>query len=147
MSRVLKAKILPVVGRFLKYIDNQRGFTMLEVVITVTIIGVLASVAVPRFTSSLEKANTAKVQADLQTLDTAVAMYEAENGKSPNTLTDLAPFILDIPTPPKGKCRLRNDNDTLDATGKSYELKDITTNSVTQRRAVLDNHPVGDFGK
>ena len=41
---------------------NQRGFATLEVILMVVIIGILATVAVPRFTDVTTKANTAKIQ-------------------------------------------------------------------------------------
>ncbi len=126
---------------------KQKGFTMIEVLMTVTMIGILASIAVPRFTGSLEIANTAKVQADLQTLDAAVVMYEAENGKLPADIEDLKPYVNDMPKPPDGKCRLKDSEETVDTTGKEYELTDVTTGGVSQRRAVCDGHTAGDFGK
>ena len=44
---------------------NQKGFATLEVILMVTVIGILAAVAVPKFTDIAAKANTAKIQADL----------------------------------------------------------------------------------
>ena len=85
---------------------GQQGFTMLEVLITVTILGILATFAVPRFANATTLANTAKVASDLQTLDAAIAIYEMENGKPPGELSDLADYINDAESlkPPKGKC-------------------------------------------
>ena len=128
-------------------IADCRGFTMVEVVIVIAMIGILASVAVPKFTSSLELANTAKVQADLQTLDAAIVMYEAENGALPTYVTDLAEYVNDVPLPPKGKCRLKNSTTAHEIVAASYAIKDVTVGSTTQRRAALDDHVAGDFGK
>ena len=128
-------------------LGEEKGFTLVEVLIVVTMIGILASVAVPRFSSSLELANTAKIQADLQTLDAAVVMYEAENGTSPGNLTDIAAYVNDVPSPPKGKCRLKNSATATNVTATAYVLADVTTGGVTQCRATLDGHVAGDFGK
>jgi len=53
---------------------NKKGFTLIEVVIVAVIIGVLAGVAVPRYSSSKEKAQVAAMMADLH----IVAIYEEQ---------------------------------------------------------------------
>jgi len=87
---------------------NQRGFATLEVILMVMVIGVLASIAVPRFTAVTAAANTAKIQADLTTIDTAVEVYYMENGSYP-TENDMTKDTFKkyfkgetIPTPPMG---------------------------------------------
>ena len=129
------------------YLHNEKGFTLIEVLIVITIMGILASVAVPRFTSSIELANTAKIQADLQTLDAAIVMYEAEKGTEPNSIDSLALYVNDIPAPPKGKCRLKNETSAHEITATSYTITDVTISGTTQLRAALDNHIAGEFGK
>ena len=63
-------------GKTLKRLfANQRGFTLLEMLIVISIVGVLAAVAVPRFTNAVALANTARIQSDLQVLNAAVVMY------------------------------------------------------------------------
>ena len=71
-----------------KSLSDQRGFTLLEMLIVISIAGVLAAVAVPRFNNAIIMANTSRVQADLQVLNSAIVMYQAENGKYP-----LLPFV------------------------------------------------------
>ena len=134
-------------ARAKKIFASQGGFTLVEVLIVVTMIGILASVAVPRFTSSLELANTAKVQADLQTLDAAIVMYEAEKGTTPNSIDDLAEYVNDLPTPPKGKCRLKSTG-THEIVATQYAIKEETvgTGGLKQKRAACDDHVAGDFG-
>ena len=133
---------------FRKIIAEEKGFSMVEMLIVVTMIGILAAVAVPRFSASLELANTAKIQADLATLDAAVVMFEAENGSSPSAITDLAEYVNDLPTPPKGKCRLKSSNVPHEIVAENYSLKDVAvgTSGRTQRRAACDDHVAGDFG-
>ena len=64
---------------------RQKGFATLEVILMVMVIGILASIAVPRFTSVTTAANTAKIQSDLSTINTAIAIYYMEHGKYPAT--------------------------------------------------------------
>ena len=74
-------------------IKDESGFTLIEMMIVVAIIAVLTAVAIPKFNDSLALTNTTRVQADLQSLDTAIAMYRLQNGKLPNDLSDLDEYI------------------------------------------------------
>ncbi|MBP5200900.1 MAG: prepilin-type N-terminal cleavage/methylation domain-containing protein [Schwartzia sp.] len=104
-------------------LSNQRGFTLLEMLIVVSIAGVLAAVAVPRFTNAITLANTARVQSDLQVLNSAIVLYQAENGAYPSAVGDLKNYVMDVDKvkPPKGKCQLR-DGGTIDVTDTAYSL-------------------------
>lgn len=74
-------------------IRDENGFTLIEMMIVVAIIAILTAVAIPKFNESLALTNTTRVQADLQSLDTAIAMYRLQNGKLPNDLSDLDDYI------------------------------------------------------
>ena len=69
--------------------QNEAGFTLIGMLIAVGIVAILAMIAVPKFTSAIASANTAKIQSDLSTLDTAIALYEIDNGKPPTGIADL----------------------------------------------------------
>ena len=87
--------------------SNQRGFTLLEMLIVISIAGVLAAVAVPRFTNAVMLANTARVQSDLQVLNAAIVLYQAETGKNPSAVGDLESYVMDIKNvkPPRENAR------------------------------------------
>lgn len=100
---------------------NQKGFTLVELMVVIAIIGVLAAIAVPRFTTSADAARGAKVQADLRTLDSALMMYVAANsgtlpaeGTAANLVNAAAAtnplivngFITTMPVPPAGLIRV-----------------------------------------
>ena len=104
-------------------LENQKGFTLLEMLIVISIVGVLAAVAVPRFTNAVALANTARIQSDLQVLNAAVVMYQTEKGTNPAKIEDLSSYVLDIANvkPPKGECRLK-DGSSLTVTATSYGL-------------------------
>jgi prepilin-type N-terminal cleavage/methylation domain-containing protein len=68
--------------RMRKCLRNQKGFTMLELLAVMAIIGILAAIAVPVYSTATTKANTAKIAADLMAIDTACGLAVA-NGQTP----------------------------------------------------------------
>lgn len=57
----------------------ERGFTLLELVVVVVVIGVLAAVAVPRFASATGNAQLRRLHADTATLQQAIDLYTVEH--------------------------------------------------------------------
>jgi prepilin-type N-terminal cleavage/methylation domain-containing protein len=55
--------------------STRAGFTLIELLIVVVIIGILASIAIPKFSSTKEKSYVAKMKADLRNLATAQESY------------------------------------------------------------------------
>ena len=72
----------------------EEGFSMLELLIYVGIVGVIVSFAVPKYNNAVAMANTAKIQADLQAIDAAITMYQLQNGSNPDDIAnDLSEYI------------------------------------------------------
>ncbi|MBR4904512.1 MAG: hypothetical protein IKZ53_07550 [Selenomonadaceae bacterium] len=124
---------------------NQRGFATLEVILMVMVIGILASIAIPRFTSVTTAANTAKIQADLSTLDAAIALYYMENNDHPTKISDLTKYLQDEVKPPKGKALIK----TATGTDNTITIPSTYDLSTDKTRAVLkvsnNEYTVGDF--
>ena len=59
-------------------LERQRGFTLIELLIVVVIIGILATIAIPKFANTKEKAYLASMKADLRQMATAQESYLAE---------------------------------------------------------------------
>lgn len=125
------------------FLKNQRGFTLLEMLIVISIVGVLAAVAVPRFTNAVALANTARIQSDLQVLNAAVVMYQTEKGENPKEIKDLGDYVLDIDNvkPPKGECRLK-DGKSLTVTATSYGL---VSDAKEGMQATCEGNKLSDF--
>lgn len=68
---------------------NYKGFTLVEVLIVVIIIGILASIGIPQFATSIEKAKGAEARAGLGNIQTAEKIYYAEKEYYTTNLSDL----------------------------------------------------------
>lgn len=64
------------------------GFTLIEVLVVVVIIGILAAVIVPRFMDEPDKARAVKARQDIQALVTALNMYRLDNQVYPSSRQD-----------------------------------------------------------
>ena len=122
---------------------NQRGFATLEVILMVMVIGILASIAVPRFTSVTTAANTAKIQSDLSTIDTAISIYYMEKGSYPTTLNQLSDYLKDYANvkPPAGNAYINGTSTKINDT--EYKITAATDGG--ESRATLDSKTSGEF--
>ena len=74
---------------------KQRGFTLIELLIVVVIIGILASIAIPQFNSTRDKAFIASMKSDLKNLATLQEIYHNGSFTFSTALTTLEMFPSD----------------------------------------------------
>ena len=64
-------------------VKGKKGFTLIELVIVIAILGILAGIAIPRFLDATATARGARIVADLRTIDSAIVIYNAKTGSLP----------------------------------------------------------------
>ena len=78
---------------------NTRGFTLIEIMVVVVIIGLLAAMIVPAVVGQVETARVSRAKHDIRSLETALAMFKLDNSKYPSTEQGLA-ALVQPPTDP-----------------------------------------------
>jgi general secretion pathway protein G len=64
---------------------SQKGFTLIEIMVVVVILGILAGIVVPRLLDEPDVARRTKAQAQIRSLEEALAIYKLHNGFFPST--------------------------------------------------------------
>lgn len=103
---------------------RQAGFTLVEIMVVVIIIGLLAGIVVPNVMDNLDKANVKKARADFSSLQTALKLYRIDNFNFPTTEQGLEALVTKpsiAPVPRNYKDSGYIDSLTKDPWGNDYQ--------------------------
>jgi type IV pilus assembly protein PilA len=76
---------------FMKFKKGQKGFTLIELMIVIAIIGILAAIAIPQFTAYRQRGFNAAMQADLRNAATAQEAFYTDSQSYTNDTVLLSP--------------------------------------------------------
>jgi len=81
---------------------NEKGFTLIELMIVITIIFILIGMAIGRYDLAVQRAREAALHTDLQTMRGAIDNYTMDKMSAPQSLEDMksAGYMREIPTDP-----------------------------------------------
>ncbi|AOJ39547.1 general secretion pathway protein GspG [Burkholderia sp. AU33423] len=100
-------------------IRRTRGFTLIEIVVVMAIIGLLLTLAVPRYMHSIERGKEQVRQQNIAVMRNAIDQYYGDNGQYPETLDELVSkhYLRAVPLDPV------NGDDKWAAIASSDETK------------------------
>lgn len=106
---------------------RPRGFTLLELLVVVVIIGLLAGFVAPRYFSQVGKSEIAVARAQIDALEKAVQQYRLDTGKFPTSEQGLAALVKKPPDEPKWNGPYLGKGIPLDPWGQPYQYKHPST--------------------
>lgn len=108
---------------------RRRGFTLIEVLIIIAMIGTLTAIGIPVYANALDRAKVTKAIADIHAFDREIRVYHLFNGKPPATLAAI------------GRANWR------DPYGNPYEYLNISCDETTGKCKAPKNHRKDKFFK
>ena len=109
---------------------NQSAFTLLEIMLVVTIIALLLGTAIYKLSGNVEYARHNRVAADIQSISTQLKLYESMNGFYPTTEQGLQALV----TQPE---QIRSRNAGISSSRKCRRTPGTTTTSISVRAAKI----------
>ena len=88
----------------LQNVRRNRGFTLIEIMVVVVILGILAAVVVPRIMDCPDDARIAKARQDIRVLESSLNLYKLDNFNYPSTQQGLESLV----SQPSGEPQARN---------------------------------------
>jgi general secretion pathway protein G len=119
---------------------NKHGFTLVEILIVVVILGILAAIVIPQFSNASQEASVNRVRADLQTMRSQIELYKIQHLGNRPTVANFA-AVMTGQTDINGNVAAGNDFGPY--------LQAIPTNAFTNLQTIVDSSggaPAADSG-
>jgi len=121
---------------------HSAGFTLIEVMIVIAIMGILSSIAVPNYIKYKEKARLEVAMIDVRMIEKKIAIFEVENGELPDDLSEIGmDKVLDPWGRPYNYLKIRGND------GKGKKFKPRKDHSLHPINTDYDLYSVGKDGK
>ena len=119
------------------------GFTIVELLVVIVVIGILAAITIVSYTGLSSKANVSSLQSDLSSAKKQLALYYTDHGSYPTGLSSNFP-TGSLPSPDNRYCLKTSSNNTLTyspvslTSPQSYTL--VATNTASSTKYVITNN-------
>lgn len=80
---------------------KQAGFSLIELVVVIVILGILASLVAPQIMGNVDKALTQQAKTDMKSIETALKLYKLDNFSYPSTEQGLQALVEKSTIPPE----------------------------------------------
>ncbi len=87
-------------NRSLRIIDNEKGFSFIELMVVIFILALLTAIAAPRLIGRTDDAKITKAKVDIAGFETALKLYKIDNGIYPGTEQGVEALVQRPETPP-----------------------------------------------
>lgn len=103
---------------------SRDGFTLIEILLVVVIIGILAGVAVPKLAGRVDQARISAAKQSISAIESAIDLYEMDNGRFPDSLQNLVDES-------KGQAYLKKAEQLNDPWGTQFQYtKSVSSYSI-----------------
>lgn len=104
-----------------RLMKSEKGFTLVELMVVVIILGILVAIAIPIFNNVTGDAKAKVCASNIRTINGAINMYYANEGKYPDDINELSPYIKDLSNL---KCPVTDSTYKLADNGMSVDESD-----------------------